>query len=84
MAAFDTMMKIEDQVCQLERARAVLEEAENYFDNREAIEALPHYADRVCLLLSVVGGLLFGVVPELRMAVEELNKMSKAEKGGAE
>ena len=81
MSIFDAMMQVENQSVQLERARAVLAEAEYYFEGKDDVRWLPHYAEHILLLLHVVDNLLFDTLPELNEVTEILLTLHKNQKG---
>ena len=75
MTTYQILSEIENQATYLERARAVLAEVENYFESRDEIKFIPHYAEHILLLLQVAGGLVYDATPELeRLATELLEK----------
>lgn len=77
MSIREIISQVETQICQLERARAVLAEASDYFDDNKSIEWLPYYAEQISLLLHVVDGLVFDAVPELEEVVKNLAEVKQ-------
>lgn len=82
MTTFEAMMQVENQICTIARARAVLTEAVHYFECTEYVRFLPHYAEQILLLLQVAEGLLYGMSPELAALVDDLLEKHKTEKEG--
>jgi hypothetical protein len=83
MTITQTVTMIEDRACQIERARAVLNEVANYFEDVNNHPLLPVYADHITLLLHVVLGLLAPTGSELQKAVDALITLSRANQEAA-
>ena len=85
MSLHETMMNVEEQIVNLDCARAVLGEAKQYFDMTiEHGSAEAHYlvssAERIGLLLIVADRLIFDTLPELHGAVDALCVARKEER----
>ena len=74
MSTFKIMSKVENQISQLERAKAVYGEVEHYFEQEKYTELLPHYSGHILLLLHAADTLLHNTLPELNEVVVQLNE----------
>lgn len=77
MSIFEIMSKTETQSVQLEYARAILSEVENYFSDNDNIKWLPYYANHILLLIQVADKLLFDMQPELEQIIHNLHEQNK-------
>ena len=72
MDTFEIANKVEHQAIQLEKARAVLAEAYEYFIDQEDCKYLPYRAEHILTLLYVADELMQDMLPELNKTVNDL------------
>ena len=79
MSTFNIMSKVENQISQLEQAKAVYGEVGHYFEQEKYTELLPYYSGHILLLLHAADTLLHSALPELNEVVAQLNEKCKKE-----
>ena len=80
MGAFEIMSQVENQLTQIDKAMAVLNEATEHFTIIDHWQYLPHHAEHIMLLLYVAEDLVRGMEPKLKNVVNELLEKHKEEK----
>ncbi len=72
MTIYDIASTVNAQNYQIECARTVLGQVQDYFVHRDEWEYLPSYAKTIDTLLCVINTILHDISPELKQSADEL------------